>query len=96
MEGGIGGLLGGIFMRGNKSHFLRQSALPLSLKYYEMARDLRFVVNFAFANLRRQNSVVMGTHVTGVGPYRMDTQNNCRKAHSLEGVKESSTSHLRS
>ncbi len=23
------------------------------------------VVNFAFANLRRRNSVVMGTHVTG-------------------------------
>ncbi len=94
MEGGIGGLLGGIFMRQKCQR--DKSALPLSLKYYEMARDLRFVVNFAFANLRRQNSVVMGTHVTGVGPYRMDTQNNCRKAHSLEGVKESSTSHLRS
>ncbi len=34
MEGGIGGLLGGIFMRGNKSNFLRQSALPLSLLYF--------------------------------------------------------------
>ncbi len=29
MEGGIGGLLGGIFMRGNKSNFLRHSALGL-------------------------------------------------------------------
>ncbi len=27
-EGGIGGLVGGIFMRGNKSIFLRHSALP--------------------------------------------------------------------
>ncbi len=26
-EGGIGGLVGGIFMRGNKSFFLRQSTL---------------------------------------------------------------------
>ncbi len=26
-EGGIGGLVGGIFMRGNKSKFLRQSTL---------------------------------------------------------------------
>ncbi len=27
MKGGIGGLVGGIFMRGNKSNFLRHSAL---------------------------------------------------------------------
>ncbi len=33
-EGGIGGLVGGIFMRGNKSTFLRQSTLYSLLYIY--------------------------------------------------------------
>ncbi len=40
MEGGIGRLLGGIFMRGNKSNFWRHSALVLSLLLFSFIAQL--------------------------------------------------------
>ncbi len=47
-EGGIGGLVGGIFMRGNKSIFLRQSTLY----------SLSHLYHYSFANTHKNISFI--------------------------------------
>ncbi len=47
MVGGIGGLLGGIFMRGNKSNLLRQGALySLSIVFIAAERKRKIIFDY--------------------------------------------------
>ncbi len=57
MEGGIGGLLGGIFMRGNKSIFLRQGALRSLYRLMRKKPLIRWSGGFLFAALEKYGFV---------------------------------------